>query len=82
LRCIVGSDDNSFERMLRTFLNLWTGETSALECHTVDLSQHYMQSDTADSTDLLDLHVSWFILVKVFLETQLVREGFVQACDV
>jgi len=42
----------------------------------------HMQSDTADSTDLLDLHVPWFILVNIFLETQLVREGFVQACDV
>jgi len=59
---------------------------------SVDLSQllnvisglvtAHMLSDTADSTDLLDLHVPWFIPVKNFLETQLVREGLVQACDV
>jgi len=38
-----------------------------------------MQSGMTDSTYLVELHGSWFMLVVIFIETQLVREGSVQA---
>jgi len=62
--------------------SLWTGKTRALESHTVDFPQQHMLSGMTVSTYLLELHASLVMLVHIFIEIQLDRDGFVQAWQV